>query len=911
MDPQLLAAIQALTNSVNSLNRNMASRPPATTTTSTTPTAATTGRTAGGGGSTGISGNGFNFQFDADKIGKDFEKTFSNVLELVQSKMVEISESFSSLSDVLLGFYKELDLARVQFIKLTGDIDGSADVYKRLSGRLRGLGLDYGQVSTTLADLTNQIPNFLTLSKKEQEAISVQSAALQRLGVDTNSYNKSLTFLNRVIGQSPLQSKKTIDSFYAFGKAVGIAPSIIMKDFASSQSVLSKFGVQAPNIFKDVSFYAKRLGIDVDTLIKGIDKFDTFESAAESAGSLNIILRENLFDTQELLFADPAEKVKIFVDRFQKLKNLTGQNFDQFDRFKKAQIAKASGFDVETLSKLSRMTLSELEKQKGNIKIAADGSVKIEEAAKKTISLNDRLQMLKEQIISAFMPLMKFLEPIISSISGYIKIFVGAVDKVFTKFPGLKNTLAGLVSGFAAFKALDSAGITGIFGKIFNPIISFIPFGKELSGLVIPGIGAALASVVAKEGAEGAAGRIGKMLGLDPQQTKEIEKQLKSVIGFVEDSFKSFLKFLNFQDADVELITKSIKDSFVGMYDILFGDKGDGGVFGNISKVFGAFFEGFKDNMKTDTESNPFLKFVKSITFGLKTALTELEKVFGSGATGGEETPTQKILREFGETMKSFGEGVKKAFLGVFASLFPTGGGGILDTLSNFVDNPIIKEFGSTILGTLKEMFTGIGNVFSFFTSGIDANKVASSLSTVMDALKASFADISIDKDSDDLGVAAGGVAELAKNIGNVNQKTVETFTTSLKDLMPIFADLSKIDPINQNFIESIKKLTEALTPLNQQLGLLGQTGNNIKILASTTDKEVEHVERIATAVQRYAKAIEDTRKYAAEQDKMNELIKGVTNLAGTLKMEVDADAIGNIVGAKVAQAIASRFGGR
>jgi hypothetical protein len=222
MDPQLLAAIQALTNSVNSLNRNMASRPPATTTTSTTPTAATTGRTAGGGGSTGISGNGFNFQFDADKIGKDFEKTFSNVLELVQSKMVEISESFSSLSDVLLGFYKELDLARVQFIKLTGDIDGSADVYKRLSGRLRGLGLDYGQVSTTLADLTNQIPNFLTLSKKEQEAISVQSAALQRLGVDTNSYNKSLTFLNRVIGQSPLQSKKLLIVSMLLVKLLGL-----------------------------------------------------------------------------------------------------------------------------------------------------------------------------------------------------------------------------------------------------------------------------------------------------------------------------------------------------------------------------------------------------------------------------------------------------------------------------------------------------------------------------------------------------------------------------------------------------------------------------------------------------------------------------------------------------------------
>lgn len=305
---------------------------------------------------------------DAEKIGKEVSENLQKVFATLAEKISEFTDSmrdnFGGIIERVLDFRNKLDEARSSMVKLTGAVGDSEKIYSKFAGSVRGLGISYGEAAAIQGEITKSIPRLLDLTEDQIQSTLKQAAALNRVGVATGDYVSSINTLNLSYGKSNIEARKTIAEIDKFSKALKVPPSVIQRDFATALPKLSQFGNRAIEIFKEGSIMATKFGIKMEDILGLADKFDTFESAAEAAGQLNVVFRQNLFDTQELLFADPIEKAKKFTSAMQMLKEQTGQSFEDMDQFAQKDVAKIYGLDLNTLKALSKMTTSEFEKQK-------------------------------------------------------------------------------------------------------------------------------------------------------------------------------------------------------------------------------------------------------------------------------------------------------------------------------------------------------------------------------------------------------------------------------------------------------------------------------------------------------------------------------------------------------------------
>ena len=97
-------------------------------------------------------------------------------------------------------------------------------------------------------------------------------------------------------------------------------------------------------VFKGLAV-AANAGTDVSSLLSIAGKFDTFESAADTAGKLNSILGTTMSATEMLMMTED-ERIESLIGTVQ----ASGQAFNQMDRFTQKAIAQAAG--IQDMSRL-------------------------------------------------------------------------------------------------------------------------------------------------------------------------------------------------------------------------------------------------------------------------------------------------------------------------------------------------------------------------------------------------------------------------------------------------------------------------------------------------------------------------------------------------------------------------------
>jgi len=120
-------------------------------------------------------------------------------------------------------------------------------------------------------------------------------------------------------------------------------------------------------------------------LIQMTDKFDTFEGAAEAAGSLNAALGGNFVDSMSLMMEDdPAERFKIIRDAIES----SGQSLDTMSRKQKMFMAGQLDMSVADFTKAMSGDLSALEDTSESAADAAGNQIK---------SLEDSATLIRSQ----------------------------------------------------------------------------------------------------------------------------------------------------------------------------------------------------------------------------------------------------------------------------------------------------------------------------------------------------------------------------------------------------------------------------------------------------------------------------------------------------------------------------------
>ena len=170
-----------------------------------------------------------------------------------------------------------------------GDIQGQIQAVAQFA---EGMGASFSLLKDSFVENANQT---LMLSKG--------------LGLTAESF-KELSTNAMVTGKDVSESlDEVVVTTMAMSQQFGVSGKIIGKNFSEMSKNIAQFGDLSEKELVATATYAAKLGLEITTLTSVMDKFDTFDSAADSAGKLAEVMGMNV-DVMKMMNAEsPAERI--------------------------------------------------------------------------------------------------------------------------------------------------------------------------------------------------------------------------------------------------------------------------------------------------------------------------------------------------------------------------------------------------------------------------------------------------------------------------------------------------------------------------------------------------------------------------------------------------------------------------
>jgi len=224
----------------------------------------------------------------------------------------KVREEFSGLADGVGGKVMSAFKSARKSAKNFGDTgrsvssiygygpDGMAKMLEDMSDTASGL-------EKAMSGLT------MSLGKKGLEKLTAFKKGLGLSGDELGQLAKSA----RLSGQSMDEMMARVgNAAKGMGDKFDIPAKLIAKDIASMKTDFVTFGHMAETEMAGVSAYAKKLGVDVKDLKGVMDKYMSFEGAAESVSALNQAFGMQI-DTMAMMSAqNPADQVEMLRQSF-------------------------------------------------------------------------------------------------------------------------------------------------------------------------------------------------------------------------------------------------------------------------------------------------------------------------------------------------------------------------------------------------------------------------------------------------------------------------------------------------------------------------------------------------------------------------------------------------------------------
>ncbi len=251
-------------------------------------------------------------------------------LDDTQGKFVKtMSSSLGEASSALKGAGNSLYAA----------IGNSAAILKEMTA----LAGDFGDSLVFLQDQIGGAVSELVLMKK---GMGLTGDAMKNLGSLAQSSGGSL--------QDSLQEGMVASAHLS--KQFGVDVKIIGKGLNAMASDMETFGHLSVKEMAAVATYSAKLGVEINALKGVMDKFDNFESAAQSAGQLAEAFGMNV-DAMAMMNAEnPAERI----DMLRQSLAETGKSFDELSRHEKKLMAQTMGMDMSSLQNAMSVDPDEL-----------------------------------------------------------------------------------------------------------------------------------------------------------------------------------------------------------------------------------------------------------------------------------------------------------------------------------------------------------------------------------------------------------------------------------------------------------------------------------------------------------------------------------------------------------------------
>lgn len=209
---------------------------------------------------------------------------------------------------------------------------------KNMSGQLANTGLSVRRIFGGVADV---LKYFTEYAKNLGETVDAVFRDLKASGAEAlAAFNKALGFTaagQKGVAQRALATGQELNDLnreianysIQLSSAFGVSMKLVSRDVGEMMADFEHFGSVSVKEMTQAAVFARRLGIEVKSLGKLVDKFLNFEDAANSAAQLSQAFGLNVDAFKLMSEQDPAKKLQMLRDGFfatgRTIENMTAQ----------------------------------------------------------------------------------------------------------------------------------------------------------------------------------------------------------------------------------------------------------------------------------------------------------------------------------------------------------------------------------------------------------------------------------------------------------------------------------------------------------------------------------------------------------------------------------------------------------
>lgn len=330
---------------------------------------------------------------------------------------------FNLLNERVVKSTLEFDKLGASVNKATGGFRGGFESvalgvgYTPAIGDLARFGVTMDRFAQVYGTLASQVGNFNNMIDSQRKLLVDNAAAMQNLGVSTETYSKLASIYLGSIGKSAFGANQAINQLARDALAVGKSVSDYTRDFENAMSKISGYGREATTIFKELNALsmATKGVVTAQDLLAISDKFKDFDSAADAVSKLNAMLGGTSVNMLDMMRADPAEQIMM-------IKRAAGEaslDFDKLNIGYKRLLAEYFGGDINKAAAFFKMNVEDAEQ---SLRKQAVDQEALAKAQERSAAFQEKLTALVDNLKIVLIPVIEGMNSLLSVASKVMGI---------------------------------------------------------------------------------------------------------------------------------------------------------------------------------------------------------------------------------------------------------------------------------------------------------------------------------------------------------------------------------------------------------------------------------------------------------------------------------------------------------
>ena len=395
----------------------------------------------------------------------------------------------------VFGLSKDFNKLNAEMNKATGQQNLFGGELTSNTLGLARTGQSAEQTAASMTDLTLNMTAFTAQTTENQKQLVRTAGTLEALGVAATTTTKNFHFMTTALAMSADEADEAARKLFTAAQALNVGPGEMADEFAQSADKFAAFGKEAIDTFIDLKEISKKTGIELNGLLGIVEKFDTFDGAADTVGKLNAMLGGPFLNTIDMVsVTDPAERMLMLRDAVSD----AGLAYEDMTYYQKKAIADSMQMEVSDVGALMAGDLEALGLA------SSESAARIEELTNATAYTKDVGQELK----ALFLNVMISIEPIIRLVQGiafalnFLADGARRVTQFFTGTEGFMGAVGAMAPGII-FSTLLVRKLYTQFQKFSALLLVGFPAGARAAQKSLDSLATSSAILAASQKVQG------------------------------------------------------------------------------------------------------------------------------------------------------------------------------------------------------------------------------------------------------------------------------------------------------------------------------------------------------------------------------------------------------------------------